>query len=75
MWLLPHILPLLVGDYVDEEEDQHWQLYLQMMDTVDLIFCPKTSHDHAAYISTLISDHMAGASFLKCILWYICLKS
>ena len=57
MWLLARILPLLVGDYADEEEDQHWQLYLQMMDIVDLIFCLKTSHDHAAYISTLISDH------------------
>lgn len=64
MWLLARILPLLVGDYVDEEEDQHWQLYLQMMNIVDLIFCPKTSHDHAAYISTLISDHHSTFSQL-----------
>lgn len=57
MWLLARILPLLVGDFLDEEEDQHWQLYLQLMDIIDLIFCPKASHDHAAYVATLIGDH------------------
>ena len=57
MWLLARILPLLVGDFVVEEEDEYWQLYLQLMEIVDLIFSPKTSHDHAAYIATLISDH------------------
>lgn len=56
MWLLARILPLLVGDFVDED-DEHWKLYLQLMDIVDLIFCPKTSHEHAAYVATLISDH------------------
>lgn len=56
MWLLARILPLLVGDFVDED-DKHWQLYLQLMDIVDLIFCPKTSHDHASYVASLISDH------------------
>ena len=41
MWFLARILPLLVGDFVDEEEDQHWHLYLQLMDITDLIFCAK----------------------------------
>lgn len=57
MWLLARILPLLVGDFVVEEEDERWHLYLQLMEIVDLMFCPKTSHDHAAYVATLISDH------------------
>ena len=39
------------------EDDKHWHLYLQLMEIVDLLFCPKTSHDHAAYLTALISDH------------------
>ena len=82
MWLLGHILPLLVGDFVVEEADEHWQLYLQLMEIVDLMFCPKTSHDHAVYVATLISDHhstfvsftVARVSYLKCTLWCICLN-
>ena len=56
MWLLGQILPLLVGDFVDDD-DEHWMLFLQLMDIVDLLFCPKTTKDHAAYLATLISDH------------------
>ena len=58
MWLLARILPLLIGDCVDED-DKHWNLYLQLMLIVDLLFCPKTSHDHAAYLAALINDHHA----------------
>lgn len=56
MWLLSRILPLLVGDYVPEDDD-HWQLFLQLMEIVDILFSPKTSEDHAAYVATLINDH------------------
>ena len=56
MWLLGRILPLVIGDYVPED-DEHWRLYLQMMDIVDILFAPSTSDDYAAYVATLISDH------------------
>ena len=56
MWLLARILPILIGDCVDED-DGHWQLYLQLMEIVDILFCPKTTHDHAAYVASLINDH------------------
>ena len=56
MWLLGRILPLLVADYVPDD-DEHWLLYLQMMEIVDLLFSPKLTADHAAYLSALISDH------------------
>ena len=51
-------LPLLIGDCVDDD-DKHWNLYLQLMLIVDLLFCPKTSHDHAAYLAALINDYHA----------------
>ena len=57
MNLLGHVLPLIVGDFVVLEDDQHWELYLQLMDIIDILFSPTTSTDFAAYVSTLISDH------------------
>ena len=56
MWLLGRILPLLIADYVPDD-DEHWLLYLQMMEIVDLLFSPKLTADHAAYLSALINDH------------------
>ena len=56
MWLLGRILPILIGDWVDED-DEHWQLCLQLMEIVDILFCHKVTHDHAAYVASLINDH------------------
>lgn len=56
MWLFGRILPLLIGEYIPEE-DERWMLYLQLMDIVDILFSPTTSEDYAIYLSTLISDH------------------
>ena len=56
MWLLARILPLLVADYVPDDDD-HWLLYLKMMEIVDLLFSPKLTGDHAAYLAALINDH------------------
>ena len=56
MWLLGRILPLIIGEFVPEE-DQSWDLYLRMMEKVDLLFSLSTSDEYAAYISVLINDH------------------
>lgn len=56
MWLFERILPLLIGEFVPDE-DEHWELFLRMMEIVDLLFAPSTSDDHAAYIAVLINDH------------------
>ena len=37
MWLSGRILPLIIGEFVPEE-DQRWDLYLRMMEIVDLLF-------------------------------------
>lgn len=56
MWFLEWVLPLVIGEYVPEN-DEHWRLYLQMMDIFDILFAPYTSDDYVAYVATLISDH------------------
>ena len=55
-WLLARILPLLVGDYIPDD-DERWENFLRMMDIVDRLFSPKISEDDATYIKWLISDH------------------
>ena len=59
MWLLGRLLPLIIGDFVPDD-DEHWLLFLQMMDIVDLLFAPKLTEDHVAYVSALINDHHYG---------------
>ena len=56
MSLMGHILPLIIGDYIPED-DEYWKLFTQMMDIVDVLFSPNTSDDYMAYVSTLINDH------------------
>ena len=56
MWLLGHILLLIIGEYVPED-DERWLLFLQLMDIVDILFAPYTSENVAIYLATLTNDH------------------
>ena len=56
MWLLERILPLLIADHVPSDDD-YWQLFLQLMEIVDHLFCPQVSEDEIGYLSVLINDH------------------
>ena len=56
LWLLGHLLPLIIGDLVPND-DEHWELFLQMMDIVDILFSPNSTEDHASYVAVLINDH------------------
>ena len=56
MNLLSHILPLVIGYYIPED-DEYWLLFLRMMEIVDLILSPNTSDDYAVYVATLINEH------------------
>ena len=49
-------LPLMIGYFIPDD-DEHWQLFLQMMDIVDHLFSPKLSAEHATYVATLICEH------------------
>lgn len=56
MWLLGRILPLLIADHVPSDDD-YWQLFLQLMEIVDHLFCPEACEDQVGYLSVLINDH------------------
>ena len=56
MWLLGRILPIVIGNFVPDGDD-HWNLYLQMMDIVDILFSPTVTEEYASYLAILINDH------------------
>jgi len=54
MWLLGRILAILVGDCIDDDDDDEcWNLFLKLMDIVDILISPCVSDDYAAYVATL----------------------
>ena len=63
MWLLGQILPLLIGDFIDYD-DEHWLLHLLLMEIVDHLFSPKTSKAHAIYTVTLTAQNFVGKIFI-----------
>ena len=56
MNLFGHILPLLIGDLVPDD-DECYELFLKLMDITDILFSPTTSDDYSAYLATLIREH------------------
>ena len=57
MWCLARLLPLMVGDFVNEDDDK-WQLFLDLITIVDYVFAPTTNTDIIAYVRLLIGDHL-----------------
>jgi hypothetical protein len=56
MWCLARFLPLINGAKVPEV-DEHWQLFLKMLDIADMIFSPVTSYNQASCLAVLIEEH------------------
>lgn len=54
-WCLARMLPLLIGDLV-ERGDAHFSLLLNLLDIMDIIFCPAISSAHPAILKHLIAQ-------------------
>ena len=48
-------------------DDDHWQLFLQLMEIVDHLFCPAVSEDQVGYLSVLINEY--HTEFIKLPKW------
>lgn len=57
-WNLLRLLPVLIGDKVQNYEDEVWQLALQLKDIVDLICAQKISLSQIAYLDILIQEYL-----------------
>ena len=63
-WNLLRLLPVLIGDKVQNPEDCVWQLTLQLKDIVDLICAQKISLSQVAYLDILIQEYLESR---KCL--------
>lgn len=57
-WNLLRLLPVLIGDKVQNHEDEVWQLALQLKDIVELICAQNISLSQIAYLDTLIQEYL-----------------
>jgi hypothetical protein len=62
MWCLGRFLPLLIGDFIPE--DDYWENFLTLLDIVDYVFAPVTTHRLASHISLLVEDFLSFQSFM-----------
>ena len=56
MWKLARYLPLLIGALI-EEEDEHWETYLSLLDILDICFSPQTNEQQVSHLTLLIAAH------------------
>ncbi|XP_028416232.1 uncharacterized protein LOC114540154 [Dendronephthya gigantea] len=56
MWCLGLFLPLLVGEFIDEDDD-HWTAYCTLLEIVRIVFSPLVSKQQIPYLQVLIQNH------------------
>ena len=56
IWCLARLLPLMVGDKIDEA-DRNWKNLLLLLTIVDYTFAPVISASMIAYLKEMIHDH------------------
>lgn len=57
-WNCFQLLPLIIGDKVQDLQNNVWQLILQLKDIVDLICAQQISKGHVAYLDVLIQEYL-----------------
>lgn len=57
-WNLLRLLPVLIGDKIQDPEDDVWQLALQLKDIVDLICAQKISLSQVTYLDVIIQEYL-----------------
>lgn len=57
-WNLLRLLPVLIGDKIQNHEDEVWQLALHLKDIVELICAQKISLSQIAYVDILIKEYL-----------------
>lgn len=55
-WLLARFLPIIIGDLI-EEEDEHWENFLQLHDILMYTMAPCFSPASIAHLASLIEHY------------------
>lgn len=57
MWCLARILPLLLGDLI-EVDDENWDNLLRLLQIEEIVFAPTSTTAIAAYLEVLVKDYL-----------------
>lgn len=57
MWCLARMLPLLLGDLVQTDEES-WDSLLQLLQIEEIVFAPTSTTSLAAYLEVLVKDYL-----------------
>lgn len=63
-WNFLRLLPLLIGDKVQNPDDEVWQLTLQLKDIVDLVCAQRISQSQVVYLDIIIQEYLESR---KCL--------
>jgi len=63
-WCLLRMLMLLVGDKVNDANEEVWQLYLLLKYIVELVCCKCITESQIAYMHVLVEDYLDRRSFV-----------
>ena len=56
MWCLARLLPLMIGEYIPEDDDQ-WELFTQFLLILNYTLAPTTNEKVIEYLRKLIENH------------------
>ncbi len=60
MWCLGRLLPLMIGDLIDEEEESmHWENFTTLLTILDFVLSPYTTVADANLVASLTQDFLA----------------
>lgn len=59
MWNLLRLLPFIIGDLIEDEDDPMWQLYLLLKEITELVCAPRISLQQVAYLRSLIWSYLS----------------
>lgn len=57
MWTLSRLLPVMVGKYIREDDD-NWLHFLQLLDIMEYTFSPTVLSNTPAYLAMIISSNL-----------------
>ncbi|KAJ1528151.1 hypothetical protein ONE63_008065 [Megalurothrips usitatus] len=59
-WNFLRLLPLIIGDLIQDEEDPHWQMILNLQEITALVCAPKISRVQVEYLRSLIGEYLCN---------------
>ncbi len=57
MWCLMRMLPLLIGEFVPKG-DEYWQMFISLMDIVDIVCAPVISRGDIYFLNLCVADFL-----------------